>query len=367
MFLIYCKLQHHVRKEDSLLVYRRIVVTIQLSLLLLSGCAVPIVKSSREFVWPPPPNPPRIEWVQNYQSQLDLKKTPFRVFKESVTGEDAPVSLGKPVDVVSDSKNKIMYVSDVLAGAVYVYDLKNSELSTFSTSNIPNLTGSLQIASLALDVQSNLYALEQRVKKILVFDSNKQYLRTIDLPSGCDRPVSIAVDKQKNRLLVSDVQNSKIFVMDLNGSLLFSFGGPGDANSLFNRPVGLAVNKKSEILVADSFNARIQIFANDGTFIRAFGSRGDSDSDFQLMKSIAVDNDDNIYVVDARSNSIKIFDQTGSFLLSFGGYYALSPGGKTTPGGFALPLDIDIDDDNNVFVVDQLNARVQVFRYLPAK
>lgn len=336
-----------------------------MSLFALSGCATPEKKISNEFVWPPPPNTPRIVWLQNYNSQLDLKKTAFRAFKESVAGEDAPISLNKPVEVASDAKTGKIYVSDIVAGVVYIYDLKNSELNTVTTTGIPNLPASVQIYALALDKQSNLYALIPKLRKILVFDSTATYQRTIDLPTGCERPVAITIDSQKNRLLASDVQNNKIFVMDLKGSTLFSFGGAGDASSRFNRPVGIAVNKKGEILVADSFNARIQIFDSDGQFLRTFGRRGDSDNDFQLIKSIAVDSDDNIYVVDARSNSIKIFDHEGSFLLSFGGYYAVTSGGKTAPGGFALPLDIDIDEENNIYVVDQLNARVQAFRYLP--
>lgn len=347
--------------------YSRIISLFFVYVTLLSGCATPEIITTNEYVWPPPPNPPRIAWIQNYQSQLDLKKTAFRAFKEAVTGEDAPVLLNKPVDVVSDAKNERLYVSDIVAGTVYVFDLKNIEFGSISTSNIPNIPSAIQIFSLALDRQSALYALDPRLKKVLVFDSNKNYIRTIDLPSGCGRPVTVAVDKQKDRLLVSDVQNNKVFVMDLNGSELFSFGGPGSANAQFNRPVGVTVNKKGEILVADSFNARVQVFDGAGKFVRTFGARGDSDNNFQLIKSIAVDSDDNIYVVDARSNSIKIFDSEGNFLLAFGGYYTVSQGGKTAPGGFALPLDIDIDDNNNIFVVDQLNARVQAFRYIPEK
>lgn len=343
------------------------VAVLIVSVIALSGCATPEKKISNEYAWPPPPNEPRIVWLQNYQSQLDLKKTAFRVFKESVTGEDAPIALNKPVDVVSDAKSERIYVSDLAASSVFIYDLKSSELGTVSTADIPNLPASVQIYALALDKQSHLYALIPKLRKILVFDSASHYLRTIDLPAGCDRPVAITIDKRKERLLVSDVKSNKIFVTDLKGAPLFSFGGAGDAALLFNRPVGIAVNKKGEILIADSFNARIQILDSEGRFIKSFGKRGDSDNDFQLIKSIAVDSDDNIYVVDARSNSVKIFDYDGNFLLSFGGYYAVSPGGKTAPGGFALPLDIDIDENDTIFVVDQLNARVQAFRYLPEK
>ena len=80
---------------------------------------------------------------------------------------------------------------------------------------------------------------------------------------------------------------------------------------------------------------------------------------------MAVDSEDNIYVVDGRSHRVLIFNSNGELLLVFGNYYAVSSSRKLAPGGFAIPVGIDIDENNKVFVVDQLNNRVQVFQYLP--
>ena len=165
-------------------------------------------------------------------------------------------------------------------------------------------------------------------------------------------------------MYVSDASSRKIVVMDLLGVVQRSIGSAGDAAGQFNLPVALVINSKGQLLVADAFDAAVQIFDAEGKFLRKFGRRGDSAGDFQLIKSIAVDSSDNIYVVDGRSHSVSIFNERGELLLVLGAFYAISGSGKVAPGGFSVPVGIDIDSSDRIYVVDQLNARVQVFQYL---
>ncbi len=334
-------------------------------LLVLSGCAVQDTFRSERYFWPQPPDKPRIEWLSGYHSQLDLRMTSWRRIKETLVGEDTAIVLKKPVEVRSDSRHDKVYIADLEAAAVFVFDFQEPELRLLSMA-ATGLTGSVKPVGLALDGNDNLYVLEPRYRKILVFNYSEQFLRAIDLQET-RRPLALALDKKLQRLYVSDAELSKIFVFDLNGQLLSSFGGPGDAAGQLNRPVSMAVNSNGELLVAEAFNARIQIFDRQGKFVRTFGARGTGDADFQLIKGVAVDSDDNVYVVDGRSNSIKIFNQSGDLLLAFGGFFVVTGSGKAAPGGFALPVGIDIDARDRMYVVDQLNARLQVFQYLSDK
>lgn len=329
-----------------------------------AGCAPAVVMQQERYFWPSPPNPPRIEWLGEYQSQLDLKTTSFRRFKEAIVGADAPIPLKKPVEVRADVVSDKIYVADTEIGGVYVFDLQHSESRILSTPDT-NLPEQIFPIGLAIDRDRNLYVLEPRRLKILVFDHSEKYIRSIDLANICKRPVALTIDKSRGRLYVSDVQLNKIFALDLDGVQLFGFGAPGEGEGTFNKPVSITIGSSGDIIVADAFNARIQIFSESGTFRRAFGRRGDGPGDFQLIKAVAVDADDNIYVVDGRSHTVSIFNQTGDLLLVFGGYYAVSTSGKQAPGGFSLPVGIDIDGRGRIFIVDQLNARVQVFQYMP--
>lgn len=333
---------------------------------IMTGCAPSAVVPQERYFWPSPPNPPRIEWLGAYNSQLDLKMTEARRIKEFIVGQDAPITLKKPVEVRSDAELDKLYVADTEAGGVYVFDLGHSEIRMLSTAG-SRLPEAITPVGLAIDKDSKLYVLEPRLLKILVFDASEKYLRSFSLDAICRRPVGLAIDKDRGRLYVSDVQLNKIFVFDMDGNRLFDFGKSGDGEGAFNKPVAIAIGSGGDIVVADSFNARVQIFTESGKFLRAFGRRGDSAGDFQLMKSIAVDPDGNIYVADGRSHTVNIFNQGGDLLLSLGSFYAVSSSGKMAPGGFSLPVGIDIDSRGRIFVVDQMNARIQSFQYISEK
>ncbi len=333
---------------------------------MLAGCTGATPQIQERYFWPPPPIPPRVEWLKAYHSQLDLEKTSFRNFKEAIVGEDAPIELVKPIEIRMDNAQDKFYVADIGASAIFVFDLRQKELRLLSTQGF-NLPAALTPIGMALDSNNSLFVLDPKLNLILVFDSGEKLVRAIRLDQLCRRPLALAIDKIKNRLYVSDAQLNKIFALDLNGTLQFAIGGPGQDMGRFNLPVGLAVNSKGQIIVADAFNARIQVFDEQGSFLYTFGKRGDDPGDFQLIKSVAVDSDDNIYVADGKAHNIKIFNQTGELLLALGGYYAVSSTGKRAPGGFAVPIGIDIDHNDRIFVVDQLNSRVQVFQYLSLK
>ncbi|MBC7961388.1 MAG: 6-bladed beta-propeller [Steroidobacteraceae bacterium] len=326
--------------------------------LVLASCAVAPPVTER-FYWPPPPDRPRIEWIKAYSSQLDIERSSAQRFFAAIMGGDAPISLLKPIEVKSLPDLKRFYVSDVGRAAVLVFDLDKHELRSLATpEGAPPIVHPLSIVS---DRDNNLYVLERRSSTILVFDSSERYLRAIRLKTASiSSPVALAIDQKKGRLYVSDAATRRIVVLDLLGVVQNSIGSAGQ----FNLPVALVINSKGQIIVADAFDANIQIFDADGKFLSRFGRRGDSVGDFQLIKSVAVDSSDNIYVVDGRSHSVSVFNEQGELLLVLGGFYAVSGSGKVAPGGFSVPIGIDIDSTDRMYVVDQLNARVQVFQYL---
>lgn len=325
------------------------------------GCAahVSTPADSRKFLWPLPPDRPRIEWVNTYSSQLDLPKDFFGRLKTASIGEDDPISLRKPVDI--KAVKGVVAVADPGASSVYIFDLVQNELYLVPEHRQKN-TFSEPIA-LAADDKGNFYALDGKDQKIYVFDAKGKILNEIDLKNFVQRGVGLRFDGAGRRLLVTDADANKVVALSLAGDIELEIGRPGGGDGEFNIPVDVTVNTKGNIIVADAMNARIQVFDPKGVFLFKFGRRGDGPSDFQQIKAVATDSDNNIYVTDARSHRIIIYSSSGDYLLSVGGFFPAVTSQKG-PGGFVLPQGIDIDENDFIYVVDQMNRRFQVFRYL---
>ena len=58
-------------------------------------------------------------------------------------------------------------------------------------------------------------------------------------------------------------------------------------------------------------------------------------------------------------DNIQIFDLSGRLLLNWGE-------GGAKPGQFGVPAGIAIAADNQIYVADSYNRRVQVFKYIGA-
>lgn len=330
--------------------------------LFCASCSAPNKLSTERYFWPPPPDVARIEWLKTYSSQLDIEKTSSQLFWDSIAGEDAPRSLLKPVEVKSVPELNKFFVSDISRGAVVVFDIAAKAMRTLE---IPDGAPLLRLPlSIAIDKKGFIYVLERRSASVLVFDNLEKYRKTFSLKAvSVNSPTSMLIDKKNDHIYVADASSRKIVVTDINGKFIRSIGGLGEEDGQFNLPVAMAINSQGELIVADAFSANIQIFDNNGRFIRKFGKRGDSLGNFQLIKALAVDSSDNIYIVDGRAHNILIFNQQGELLLIFGGFYAVSETGKIAPGGFSLPIGIDIDSTDKIYVVDQMNARIQIFQY----
>jgi hypothetical protein len=95
------------------------------------------------------------------------------------------------------------------------------------------------------------------------------------------------------------------------------------------------------------------------------GSRAASphiDGQFRGSTDVAFDADDNIYVSDGYVNSrVAKFDKHGNWVKSWGVRGSGGPHGTDNPGSFNTPHNIGVDRQNNVYVADRGNRRIQVF------
>jgi hypothetical protein len=86
------------------------------------------------------------------------------------------------------------------------------------------------------------------------------------------------------------------------------------------------------------------------------------DGMFRTPTDVAWDSDDNIFVSDGYTNSrVAKFDKRGNWMKSWGARGSGGAHANENPGQFNTPHSIASDRQNNVYVADRGNRRIQVF------
>lgn len=87
-------------------------------------------------------------------------------------------------------------------------------------------------------------------------------------PGENRRPDCITPSPDGKRLYVSDRDNGRIQVYDLEGKFLFGFGEEGTGTGELKDPIQTAFDPEGRLWVCDSFNHRLQGFTADGKYLR---------------------------------------------------------------------------------------------------
>jgi DNA-binding beta-propeller fold protein YncE len=336
-----------------------ILISVISALLLVSGCAtqapVEEVKVDHQKLWPAPPEQARIRYIGELNSlEGDKKKTSIR---DVLMGEETNrvASLSKPYAVYSDSKGRV-FVADTGIMGVVVFDLnQNKEAAIWGSGGAGAITKPGGVTS---DEQGNVYVSDTMSNRVVVFNAEGKYINAYGDKEIFGTPAGLAYNEQTQRLYVVDTKKHKIFVFDKDGNVDFTIGENGTNPGYFNFPTNIAIDANGRLYVADSMNFRIQVLEMDGTYVSHFGENGDRLGDFYRLKGVGVDTNGNIYAVDASFQNFQVFNQQGNLLLYVG------DGGSGAPGKFALPAGIHVDKNNQIFIADQYNQRIQMFEFL---
>lgn len=302
------------------------------------------------YVWPLPPEQPRVRYLKSLFGEADYwKRSSVDIF----AGERPSDDLSKPYGVATDRAGRV-YVTDTLKRAVFVFDEALKQVTVIGKNNL-----ALRVpAGVAVDAMQKMYVIDTGHDAVLVFDSADRLVTSFG-KEVLNNPSGIVIDDAKGRVYVVSSRTHRVEVFSLSGRHLFGFGGRGAVPGMFNYPMGIAMDNFGSLYVVDSANFRIQVFNSEGVFIREFGRIGTEPGTFSRPKGVAIDFMGNVYVTDAAFNNFQIFDPMGRLLLFIGA------SGMTGPGEFSLPAGIAIDTrTSRIYIADQLNRRVQVFEIL---
>lgn len=188
-------------------------------------------------------------------------------------------------------------------------------------------------------------------------EENLEYVRmwpVLKQPWYFSDPHSIAVDKTREVVYISDTSNNRILKFSFDGQFITKWGSSGGGVGKFYEPRGIAVDSGGYIYVADTGNSRIQKFTSDGQYVKTWGRWGAEAGYLDSPSDVVLDASGNFYVADAGNNRIQKFNSNGTFITAWG-----TKG--TGEAQFSEPYYITIDEDSYIYVSDTGNDRIQKF------
>ena len=209
---------------------------------------------------------------------------------------------------------------------------------------------------LAVDSKGTVYVADGKVGAIFMFNTETKDLTMIKhgVQARFGDIIGLAMD-DSDRLFVSDTRFHRVLVFDRDHKVEGSIG-----ESLVD-PGGMAVDNENRFLyVADAALDQVLVFDADKLdLIRKIGTAGKGHTlteagQFSVPTNVALDADNNLYVTDTYNNRVEVFDADGNFIRAWG-----KAGDR--PGTFMRPKGIAVDVDGHVWVADAMQDRVQCF------
>ena len=208
---------------------------------------------------------------------------------------------------------------------------------------------------MSVDSKGRLYVADQKVGAIFVFNTETKDTELIR--NGFEAHFglinSVVVDDD-DRIFVSDGKLGKVLVFNAKHQVQDQIKGLVD-------PVGMAIDKENRLLyVVDTQQDQVFVYDADTLkLIRKIGTTGKKHTltgpgDFALPTDVAVDKDGNIYVTDTLNWRVEIFDAEGKFISQFGKHC-------DAIGCFERPKGIAVDGDGHIWVVDTGLSLVQAY------
>jgi hypothetical protein len=249
-----------------------------------------------------------------------------------------------------------------------------------------------------------------RVQK---FSPEGKFLRTWQLPeTELGKPKGMGRDHNGN-IMVIEPHYQRVNHFTPDGKLVAQWGCRGTNEGCFILPRGIAENSRGEFLVSEYMGSeRVQRFGvgtnstsnvqsvpltpalspsegarenlawpyskadaplatravgsqkraepvlgapeREATLLQVIGRAGTAPGEFNRAEGICVDAQDQIYVADSCNHRIQVFAADGKFLREFG-----RAGAKL--GELSYPYDVAVDAAGNIFVCEFGNSRIQVF------
>src|SRR6266540_2214365 len=173
--------------------------------------------------------------------------------------------------------------------------------------------------------------------QILEFDRNGVFLREIGKNLyAWSFAHTVRVDKDDN-IWATDKGSDMVIKFNPEGRVEMVFGRKSEASDLdahphernanpplpavdgrFRQPTDVTWDPQGNIYISDGYvNSRVAKFDKNGDWVKQWGDKGTGQGQFSTPHAIVVDRNDNVYVGDRGNRRVQVFDTDGKFLRMF--------------------------------------------------
>lgn len=162
-------------------------------------------------------------------------------------------------------------------------------------------------------------------------------------PSSANIKNIAGIEYFEEKLYVSDPENGITILDALTKSI---------SETVDLKGVGELVVEKDYFYGTDVTKHRLVKAKRDGTIMKSVGTKGTAPREFNHPKGIRISNNNELYVCDMANHRIQVFDKDLNFLRLIGD--------RGSGGCFRFPVNLAFDEAGNMYVTDQDNHRIQV-------
>jgi len=176
------------------------------------------------------------------------------------------------------------------------------------------------------------------------------------LPAGIELSNPVDIRKSGNMLYILDAGRSAVITYDMKAQQYSSSVIRNDSDETIVFASGFALDAgRNRLYILDQVNSRIWVVDPDGTFIGYIGSYGNDDGHLTRGGAIICSRDGTIYVTDRYQGRVLVFGSEGEFinnidLIDF------------QNDRMVIPIGLAIDSNNILYVASTESARIHIFR-----
>jgi DNA-binding beta-propeller fold protein YncE len=198
------------------------------------------------------------------------------------------------------------------------------------------------------DKEGTIYVTDSYLDTIFKINTDLGLVKTFGPPGKWKKPKQISLDTKNG--LMGLVDANKAAVLNLKtGRTAFTLKG-----NYVKRPGGIAFDpERKYVYVSDMKENAVFKFNHAGEIIGTIGG-SDSEKPLYFPGDLEVDRQGNLFIVDVMNWRVQVFDPEGNFIRDFGGH-----GDK--PGMFGRPKGIGVSKDGIVMISDADFNRITMF------